>query len=298
VYSRRLLGSKSQYFSATILHPLIQEYKNLPPATPFKLRVVLDDCSNCFTCPNNNVPLIHVQEAYFEDTLIQCTPEFINSQNKHIFGNGGQMVFPVIRREVNELNIPPSSQVTFNRAILGTIPSRLFMVILPTDAWRQNNPRKNPYIYKFAGITNMTLKYGDKEWPKKGGIDFHSVPNDILSDTEIKTLTDEEVDNLVNDNIEAYDIMRKVFSASNFTHKLAVKEREWFKYCNVLGVDFTPFQQDFLNPDVREPITEGDVTIRLSFVKPFPPGHKLILISEFKNTVTWSLPDFGLKGDY
>jgi hypothetical protein len=274
-----------------------QEYKLIPFSTGFKIRVILNDRNDCFTCANNNVPFIKIHEAYFEDWLVRCDSDFVNSESKKIISANGQMNFPVIRRELNMHDIHQTIHMKLNRAIIGDVPSRLFLFVARSDTFLAHNPTRNPYVYKFPGITKFSLEYGDKEWPRKDGVEFRHVPTDLMDKNRIRTLTDAEVEKLVIHNTRAYDILRGPFTAPNFLHKMAVKEKEWFKYCCVLCVDFSPLGCDFFNPDLRGPKSVGDIAIKIRFSGVMPADHKLVTISEYKNMVTWTVPDFKLSMD-
>jgi hypothetical protein len=194
-------------------------------------------------------------------------------------------------------DIPQTVHMKLNRVIIGDIPSRLYIFVAPSDTFLAHNPTKNPYVYKFPGITKFSLEYGDKEWPRKDGVEFRKVPGDLITKNGIRTLTDAEVERLVTHNWNSYDILRGPFTAPNFLHKMAVKEKEWFKYCCVMAVDLTPLACDFFNTDLRGPKSEGAIAINIKFAGVMPPDFKLVTISEFKNMVTWSVPDFKITMD-
>jgi hypothetical protein len=62
-------------------------------------------------------------------------------------------------------------------------------------------------------------------------------------------------------------------------------------------VDFSPLGCDFFNPDLRGPKSVGDIAIKIRFAGIMPADYKLVTISEYKNMVTWSVPDFKLSMD-
>jgi hypothetical protein len=64
-----------------------------------------------------------------------------------------------------------------------------------------------------------------------------------------------------------------------------------------MAVDLTPLACDFFNTDLRGPKSEGAIAINIKFAGVMPPDFKLVTISEFKNMVTWSVPDFKITMD-
>ena len=297
-YGSKLLGSKEHIFSTDILYPMNQEFKLLPFSTAFKIRIVLNDRNNCFTCASGMAPYIKIHEAWFEDWLIRCDSEFVDKVSKDIVSGEGKMNFPITRRVLNMHEIPQTNHMKINRAIIGDIPSRVYLFVAPSNHFLANNSTRNPYVYKFPFITRFTLKYGDKEWPRKGGVEILGVPDNVRDGDYIRTLTDDEVKELVEMNSnEAYNVLRAPATARNYLHKMAVQEEEWFKYCFVICVDLSALGSDFLTPDTREPKSEGDIAYDIEFKEVMPANHKLISIFEYKNMLTWNVPGFGISID-
>ncbi|ELU09569.1 hypothetical protein CAPTEDRAFT_202780, partial [Capitella teleta] len=164
------------------------------------------------------------------------------------------------------------------------------------SVWKTNNPTKNPYVYRYPGLTKLKISYGDKEWPKKDGLEFINVPDN----KKPGEFTDDEIDQIVRSNVDAYATMREVFTPSIYLHKMAVTPHDYFKYNFVMGVDLSPLAQDCLNPDTREPRYEGDLTIKMDFNHMLGENDPMMLIicAEHKNQITWHLPDFSLTTDY
>ncbi|ELU16299.1 hypothetical protein CAPTEDRAFT_214353 [Capitella teleta] len=175
---------------------------------------------------------------------------------------GGRMNFPIVRKTISEINLPKAKSITLNCAVLGTLPSRLMMVIVPNS-----------------------ILYGDKEWPKKDGLEFINVP-----DNEKRSeFTDDEIDQIVRSNVDAYATMREVFTPSTYLHKMAVTPNDYFKYNFVMSVDLSSLAQGCLNPDTREPRYEGDLTIKMDFNHMLGENDPMMLIicAEHKNQITW-----------
>jgi hypothetical protein len=296
-YCKKLLGSEEHIFGMDILHPMMsQEYKNIPFATPFQLRVILNDPRNCFTCSKENVPFIKIHEAWIEDKLIRCDSKYVNDKTNQIIRDRN-MKFPVIRRELSYKNIISSSHVEMNRVIIGTVPSRIYVFVAPSDAFLADDPRKNPYVYRFPGYTKFAVKYGTKMWPREEHVEFKKVPKDMFENKRIRALNPDEIKTLAEANTDVYDILRGPFSSEGFLHKMAVKEEDWFRYSHVMCVDFTPLGCDFLTPDLRGPIPVGDISFDIHFAGVMPDNYKLVTICEWKNIVTWNVPDFGISWD-
>jgi hypothetical protein len=170
-----------------------------------------------------------------------------------------------------------------------------------------NNPTKNQYIAKYPGWKKFAVKYSDRKWPREDHVEFHAVPNDptdpdstatsMFADMKIRDLTDEEVTLLVEKNTQAYDILRGPFTVPGALPYMAVQEKEWFKYCHYVCVDFTPLGCHFMTPDLRGPVAVGDITYDFHMMGVPPANHKIVTISEHENMVDWILPSFELSSD-
>jgi hypothetical protein len=296
-YCKKLLGSAEHVFCTDILHPMLeQEYKLIPFSTPFQIRIILNDPRNCFTCAKENVPHIKIHDAWFEDHLIRCDNKYINDKTNQILRDQS-MKIPIIRRELKYDSLPSSNEFEMQRAIIGTVPSRIYVFIMPSEYLFADDPRKNPYVYRFPCYAKFGIKYGDFYWPREDKVTFNKVPKNMMEGRLIKHLSEDQVKELAENNTEAYDILRGAFTTPGYLHKMAIKEEDWFRYCHVMCVDFTPLACDYLFPDLRGPVPVGDLHMSFAFHDVLPLNYKLVTISEFKNVVTWEVPNFNLKTD-
>jgi hypothetical protein len=166
--------------------------------------------------------------------------------------------------------------------------------MVPTAAWKTNSSIHNPYIYEMNGLKKFVVKYGDKEWPKKDGIEFNNIPD------RRENYTDDDLEKLVWENYHHYHMIRSVWTPPYNVHKMAVTPKDYFRYFFVMAVDMTPMGLDSENSDTREPQHIGDVAIELHFREQIPAASPLMLlvIQETKNLLTISLPEFMVVTDY
>ena len=291
--AKPLLGSKIHRFALRLLHPIFQEWKFIPPATPYVIKVHLNAPANCFQCRTDDVPRIVIEKATMIDYLIRLSPEAVQNTNNSLYDGKGQMAFPLVRRVLSEFNLAKTRSVRMPRFITDTIPSRIAMAIIPTAAWRTNNPSQNPYDYQFPGIKSIQIKYGDKQWPtEEGGLKFNSVPNHPPPYSEA------EIDAMVRTNMDAYMEVMKVYTPPGEVHKLATTRKDWLSHNFVIAFDMSALGQEHSNADARSTKFMGDITLDMSFSHENTADMMLIVMVESKNLYTLTVPTFTSHTDY
>ena len=291
--ARPLLGSKTQRYTLRLLHPIFQEWKFMPPATPYVIKVHLNPPANCFQCRTDDVPRIVIEKATMIDNLIRLSPEAVQNTNNALYDGKGQMAFPLMRRVLLEFNLGKTRSVKMPRFITDTLPSRIAMAIIPTAAWKTNNPSQNPYDYQFPGITSVQIKYGDKQWPnEEGGLKFNSVPDHPPPYSEA------EIDAMVRTNMDAYMEIMKVYTPPGEVHKLAMTRKDWLSHNFVLAFDLSALGQEHSNADARSTKFMGDITLDMSFSHENTADMMLIVMTESKNLYTLTVPTFTSHTDY
>ena len=292
-YGRWLLGSKEHTFHMRLAdHPMFQRAQILPPSTPFNIRITLNSASNCFQCPTAQVPEIQITEAYFRDHNIQLTSESANKITRDIIAHDNALRFPILRREVSEFNIPKAQTVTIHKALVGIIPTRIFLTWVPVSRWQTHKSTENQYVYEFPGLTNIQVIFGKKEWPFDGGMDFHDVPG------HGPPYSDEEIDAMVWANTANYDMIRSVCTPPWAVHTMAANAHDFFRYNFIMAVDLTALGMAPLTQQTREAKYEGDMTIKFTYSYAFNGEYILCLVYEDKNQITWTLPEFNIQQDW
>jgi hypothetical protein len=145
------------------------------------------------------------------------------------------------------------------------------------------------------GLKRFIVKYGEKEFPIKGGIEFQEVPVGKQTD-----YTEDEIKLLHQHNLHNYEMIRKVWAPKGELHKLELNAKDFFKYFFVMAVDLSPMGMDCIAPDTREQEHIGDIALELHFAEQLPPTEPLhlICIQDHKNTMSIQLPQFTVSTDY
>lgn len=290
----RILGSNEFYISGYLQHPFFGIDKFLPPSFPYRLRLKTNPPAHAFQCTSSRVPKIVIKEAYMEDALIKVESSEGVKIAQEIISKGSMLQFPVVRRVINEFNMPKGRKITINRAISGMLPTRAFITILDNAAWKTDNPVRNPYNFQFPGLTGFTMKYGDMEWPYKGGYKINNVPASAPPYTKAQT------DLMVATNMDFYTKNMSVYYPKSLVHRLAVTPTDLFTHSFVLCVDLSPLGDKAENPNVRFTRFEGEITLEFEFSHELgaDKSYTIALGHEYENQYAISVPDFTFNTDY
>lgn len=292
--SEYLPGSRTIRLMGYLKSPIFNNNKLLPMSFPFRLRLVQNDVGQLVQCPADQVPILTIKKAYFKDPVFKLTPEYTQKIARHILTPPASVVLPVERREIIERDLPKGTALHINRAVTGVLPRRMAIALVENSAWRAQSPTKNPYDFSYHGITGMMVKYGEKEYPYAGGYKLEDVPLKG-ADEEFST---EDIKHMVRRNFDVYRENMSVFMPESDIHKADLKAEDWFAYNNIWCFDFTPLGRTTDTKQVQFPRHDGHLDIYIDLKKELPKNYTVLIMLEYFNTFSVSVPDFQIERDY
>ena len=294
IYGKWLAGSPLIRFRGRIKHPLMNDTKFLPPECPIRVRMKLHRKGQLFQGRIDFMPQVIFEDAYFLDKTYKLTPEMASQFANKIFRKNNQIILPIERTVTTEHQLPKGKSVRLNRFFQGTLPRTMALVFIKTNAWKSENPERNPYIYPFLGIRRMRLNYGNKSWPTKDGYEM-DLPSGVRP-----PYNDDQLQTIMRKNWTVYQDNMKVFAGASNVSKLALGLKDWLTYQNVWCFDFTPMGNSAEMQHVSFPKMEGHLDLDLEFeMEPLHTDtYTIVCFSQYDNQFNITVPTWQSERDW
>ena len=296
MYCKYLPGSKEWVMMFRMHHPMFHTNKFMAPDFSCQIMVKLATPGQLFQCASTHVPKVEYTKVVYHDHLIKLERKPAELWAERILSHkNGLMIYPITRHIIEHHNVPNGNHFTI-RAFQGRIPQRCCVFFVENGAFHAGSSERNPFDFKFWGVTEAYAKFAMKKYPDDDGIKIQGLPNTAAGVPYTKA----QKEDIIRLNWPEIKRNMSTFVGEENVHKLYAKYEDFLDHCAVWTYDFTPLCNVQGMPQTDFPNRQGfcELFFRLQVAPQPTDSITCVCLGEYNNTLEFVGPTYQSNNDF